>query len=106
MAFKKIHSLTDKDLMRKILFLHLFLLSLISCSQMLRTPASIKINKHIVFDIDWTITSEVKPDFKGSRIIMVEGKKYYVHDGIEQLVEELLEKKEMNISSFRGITRF
>jgi hypothetical protein len=65
-------------------------------------PATLKEKKHVVFDIDWTITSQVTPNFKDNRIIEVEGKKYFVHDGIEQFVEELLQKKEMNISFFSG----
>ncbi|MDD4974068.1 MAG: hypothetical protein PHY93_06935 [Bacteriovorax sp.] len=69
---------------------------------MVRAPASLKVRKHVVFDIDWTITSEVKPDFEGQRIIIVEGKKYFVHEGVEKLVEELLQKKEINISFFSG----
>lgn len=91
--------------MSKILLIFLFFLSLLSCSQMVRTPASLKEKKHVVFDIDWTITSEVKPEFKGKRIIEVEGKKYFVHDGIEEFAEELLKKKEMNISFFSGGSR-
>ncbi|MBC7538905.1 MAG: hypothetical protein H7281_08790 [Bacteriovorax sp.] len=88
--------------MSKILLISLFFLSLFSCGQLVRTPASLKEKKHVVFDIDWTITSEVNPEFIGTRIIEVEGKKYFVHDAIEQFVEELLQKKGMTISFFSG----
>ncbi|MGZ3789383.1 MAG: hypothetical protein ACXVLQ_12720 [Bacteriovorax sp.] len=84
------------------LFLLAIIFSLISCAQLVRNPASQSDLKHIVFDIDWTITSEVDVNFEGPRTIDVEGKKYFVHDGIEDLIEELLKRKDVKISFFSG----
>ncbi|RPJ69789.1 MAG: hypothetical protein EHM20_16065 [Alphaproteobacteria bacterium] len=89
--------------MKKILLISL-LFSLMACSQLSRAPAafSAKATKHVVFDIDWTITSEVDASLKGKRIIEVEGKKYFVHDGLEDFIENLLSKKNIKISFFSG----
>lgn len=75
-----------------------------ACSQLSRAPATFseKAIKHVVFDIDWTITSEVDASFKGKRIIEVEGKKYFVHDGLEDFIDYLLSKKNIKISFFSG----
>ncbi len=86
--------------MRKILFLLFITLLLSACAEWERAPASVK-SRHVVFDVDWTITSEVKPESKGSRVITVEGKKYFVQDGIEELVSNLLEK-DIKVSFFSG----
>lgn len=79
--------------------------SLISCTQWGRMPASLESEKHVVFDIDWTITSEVDQKFSGKRIIEVEGKKYFIHDGLEDFIENLLSKKDIKISFFSGGSR-
>lgn len=90
--------------MKSFLILTIFL-SMMSCTHWGRMPAAVEANpKHIVFDIDWTITSELGPSYKGKgqQVIEVEGKKYFVHDGLEELIEELLEKKDLKISFFSG----
>lgn len=85
----------------KILF-YLLLFLFVSCAQWSRTPSSVSKIRHVVFDIDWTITSEVALDKKGPRIIEVEGKKYFIQDGLEELIEELLKKENVKISFFSG----
>lgn len=94
--------------MNRLILLLLFTFSLISCTQWSRAPSSRWIEsstKHVVFDIDWTITSEVDPKFIGKRIIEVEGKKYFVHFGLEEFIENLLSKEDIKISFFSGGTR-
>lgn len=86
--------------MRFYLFAILFLF--VSCAQWTRTPASSSKVRHVVFDIDWTITSEVKPEQSGPRIIMVEGKKYFIQDGVEEFIENLLRHENVKISFFSG----
>jgi hypothetical protein len=61
--------------------------------------------RHVVFDIDWTISSEVDKFQIGQRIIEVEGKKYFIHDGLEELIENLLQKENTRISFFSGGSR-
>ncbi len=85
--------------MRFYLF-SIFLL-FVSCSQWSRSPSSVSKVRHVVFDIDWTITSEVKPDQKGPRLIAIEGKKYFVQDGIEDFIENLL-RHDVKVSFFSG----
>lgn len=84
------------------LLLFFLLLTTFSCAQWVREPASISTEKHVVFDIDWTITSEVKPEFQGARFIEVEGKKYFVHEGLEEMIEDLVNQKKIKISFFSG----
>lgn len=87
------------------LLIFTMLFSLMSCTHWGRMPAGLEADtKHIVFDIDWTISSELGPSYKGvgHRVIEVEGKKYFVHDGLEELIEELLQKKDFKISFFSG----
>lgn len=95
--------LVDKPMMNALMTIFILFFA-VSCGQLARKPAAETYlpSKHIVFDIDWTITSEVAPDFKGERIIEVEGKKYFVHDGIEDFVENILSKKDISISFFSG----
>lgn len=84
-------------------FLSIFLLFILaSCAQWARVPSSVVKERHVVFDIDWTIASEVKPESRGRRIVEVEGKKYFIHDGIEEFVEELLRQENVKISFFSG----
>jgi hypothetical protein len=85
----------------QLFLIFLFFLPLLSYGQVSLATSQLK-KKHIVFDIDWTITSEVKGDFKGKRIIEVEGKKYFVHDGLEEFIEELLTHEDIEISFFSG----
>jgi hypothetical protein len=87
--------------MNRILLL-LFLVLITSCADWARNPASSNKIRHIVFDIDWTLTSEVKTDMQGPRIISVEGKKYFIMDGVEEFVEDLLSRKDTKISFFSG----
>jgi hypothetical protein len=54
----------------------------------------IKKDRHLVFDIDWTIVKEIRegdpaPKDK-SRLIVVEGKTYYVNEGVEDFIEEIV----------------
>lgn len=94
--------------MNRLILLLLFTISLISCTQWSRAPSSRFLEsstKHVVFDIDWTITSEVGPKFNGKRIIEVEGKKYFVHLGLEDFVENLLSKEDVKVSFFSGGSR-
>jgi hypothetical protein len=85
----------------RILFL-IILLFLFSCAQLSRTPSSALKTRHVVFDIDWTISSEVKPESNGPRIVEIEGKKYYIQDGVEEFIEELLRHDNVLISFFSG----
>lgn len=87
--------------MKSLPFLLLLLFCFISCAHMGRSPASVKPKKHVVYDIDWSITSEVKPEFVGKRIIEVEGKRYFVHEGLEDFVEDLLQKG-IHVSFYSG----
>lgn len=85
-------------------FLLAFLLS--ACAGLSRGPASVAKTRHIVFDIDYTIVSEVRPEGfekrKLNRIIEIEGKKYFVHEGIEDLVQNLSARENVKISFFSG----
>ena len=63
-------------------------------------------SKHLVFDIDWTIVSEVKgfdPEVASSgKLITVEGHNYIANPGLAQLIEEILSKGDVKISFFSG----
>lgn len=84
-------------------YLLTFILVLFSaCAELSRQPSSVTKVKHVVFDIDWTISAEVKPEQKGRRIIEVEGKKYFIHDGVEEFIENLLRHDGVKISFFSG----
>ncbi len=86
-----------------ILFLFSFL---ISCSQIARKPAEIADVKHLVLDIDWTIVTEVKdPLMKvnpASRLIEVGGVKYFINEGLEELIEEALSHPDIRLSFYSG----
>ncbi len=62
--------------------------------------------RHLVFDIDWTIVKELRegdPVPKDqSRLIVVEGKTYYVNEGVEEFIEEIQRNVGLNISFFSG----
>jgi len=83
-------------------YLSSLLFLFVSCAPWSRSPSSAEKIRHVVFDIDWTITSEVKPDQKGPRVIAVEGKKYFVQDGIEDFIENLLRHENVKVSFFSG----
>lgn len=92
--------------MRTVLLLFSLFLLLSSCAGWQRGPSSAsgqqaKI-KHVVFDIDWTISAEVKPEKRGRRIVEIEGKKYFIHDGVEEFIENLLRHEDVKISFFSG----
>lgn len=91
--------------MKWVLFL--FILTLFSCAKFVsRDPADKATKRHIVFDIDWTIVSEIKnpssSDLKNKRVIEVEGKHYFVSDGLENFIEDILSHKTMRISFYSG----
>ena len=85
---------------RALLLIFLFVLA--SCANWVRSPASVSSDKHFVFDIDWTLTAEVKPELSGQRIIEVQGKKYFINLGVEELIESLLSYPEVKISFYSG----
>ncbi len=85
----------------------LFIFTTFSCARLAsRDPADKAVERHIVFDIDWTIVSEIKnptpADLKNKRIIEVEGLHYFISDGLEDFIENILNKKEMRISFYSG----
>ena len=85
--------------------LFLFILSSFSCAQhAIRSPASGE--RHIVFDVDWTIVSEIKNptarDLKNKRVLEVEGIHYFISDGLENFIQDIRSYKEMKISFFSG----
>ena len=89
-------------------FLFIFFLSACS-SQLLRNPAGVSDEKHVVFDIDWTIVSEIKTaegrKLPSTRIIEVDGRYYFITEGLEGLIENILDKKDIKISFFSGGTQ-
>lgn len=93
----------DIETMGKIIHFIFLFFAILSCGVLPnRYPNSVIEVKHVVFDIDWTITSEVEANFQGKRIIEVEGKKYFVHDGLEELIESLISKPDIRVSFFSG----
>lgn len=91
----------------KWIYLLIFLL-ISSCSQFQRIPASSELNKdlYVVFDIDWTIVSEIKyvaPTFKDSkRVIEVGGIHYFINEGLEEFIEGILSKSDVKLSFYSG----
>ena len=77
---------------------------LISCAQFERNPNSIsKPIKHIVFDIDWTIVAKVEANSNFSqRVVNVGDEKYFIYDGVETMIEKLLDHPEVRVSFFSG----
>lgn len=76
----------------------------VSCAFNGRSPAAKTDELHVVFDIDWTIVSEIK-EFKNinkNRTIEVQGKTYFVNNGLESFIEELLSTPHMKISFYSG----
>lgn len=87
-----------------LLFLSIFIFW--SCSQLDRQIASQNEVRHVVFDIDWTIVSEIQNSsakhMRNKRIIEVMGKHYYINDGLEELIQEILQHPEIKISFYSG----
>lgn len=71
-------------------------------------PAQVKEGpRHVVLDIDWTIVTEIKKGKKVSaknvkRVIEVQGLHYYVNEGLESFVEEILSYPDMRVSFYSG----
>ena len=89
----------------KFCILILFCFQVISsCSQVERKPNSITNPiKHIVFDIDWTIAAKLENESKFSqRVISVGSEKYFIYEGLEEMIEELSTHPEVRISFFSG----
>ena len=87
--------------------LFLIILTTFSCTRFAeRSPADKKVERHIVFDIDWTIANEIKKptlrDLNNPRVIEVEGIYYFISDGLEEFIEVILSHKEMKISFYSG----
>lgn len=84
----------------------LLTLCLFSCAMTSRYPAAKSDELHVVFDIDWTIVSEVKfaKNYKKekSRMIEVQGKTYFISHGLESFVQELLSIPGMKVSFYSG----
>lgn len=84
----------------------LFIFFLTACSQLVRTPAGVNGVKHVVFDIDWTIVSEIKTaegrKLPSTRMIEVEGHQYFINEGLEEFIQNILDKKDVEISFFSG----
>ena len=94
--------------MNKLSFIRLVLLQiiLVSCAMTGRSPASPLEVKHLVLDIDWTIVSEIKdPNVKvnpTSRVVEVQGIRYFINEGLEELIENALKFPDVKISFFSG----
>jgi hypothetical protein len=89
--------------MKFVLFTLLFIFT--ACSELsFRTPAAV--TRHVVFDIDWTIVSEIKnpspKDLKNPRVIEVQSHFYYIHDGLEEFIEDIVKKGDVKISFYSG----
>jgi uncharacterized pyridoxamine 5'-phosphate oxidase family protein len=84
--------------------LFIFVLLFSACAELARYPAAKSETRHVVFDIDWTIVSELKEGhFRPSkRIIEVDGKKYFISEGLVEFITNILNKKDVKISFFSG----
>jgi hypothetical protein len=82
----------------------IFVLLFSACAELTRYPANTDEIRHVVFDIDWTIVSEIKEGHKvpSKRVIEVAGHKYFVAEGLEEFIQSLLDKKDVKISFFSG----
>lgn len=85
----------------------LFIFFLLSCTKLVtRDPAEISGERHVVFDIDWTIVSEIKSPsphiLKNKRVIEVLGKHYFINEGLEAFIEDVLSHPKMKISFYSG----
>lgn len=79
---------------------------LTGCAQLTRYPAAEMDFRHVVFDIDWTIVAEVKPEalkkMKNKRVIEVAGHFYFINEGLELFIQNILDKKDVKISFYSG----
>lgn len=82
----------------------IFVLLFSACAELARYPANTDEIRHVVFDIDWTIVSEIKEGHKvpSERVIEVAGHKYFVAEGLEDIIQSILDKKDVKISFFSG----
>lgn len=71
-----------------------------------RTPSAKLVDKHVVFDLDWTLVNEIKKPtpsmLKDKRVIEVSGVHYYVNEGLEEFFNDLRSHKDVKISFFSG----
>ena len=93
--------------MKWTLFITFFLF--VSCALQERMPAQEKLkvkDRHVVFDIDWTIVSEIKNQAvevtQKKRVVEVGGHRYFINEGLEEFVEELLAHPEIRVSFYSG----
>lgn len=90
--------------MKWTLLILIFALS--GCAQLMRYPAAESDTRHIIFDIDWTIVAEIKPEalktMKSKRVIEVAGHSYFVNEGLELFIQNILDKKDVKISFYSG----
>ncbi|MBY0413214.1 MAG: HAD family hydrolase [Bdellovibrionales bacterium] len=93
----------------QLILISFFYSFLTSCGQMERTPANEIKNqytRHIVLDIDWTLVAEIKNPSerikKLDRVVEVEGKYYFVNEGVEEFIESVLRKKDVSLSFYSG----
>lgn len=82
----------------------IFILLLSACAEFKRNPAAEPVVRHVVFDIDWTIVSEIKSGHivPTKRVIEVDGHKYFITEGLEEFIQNILDKKDVKISFFSG----
>lgn len=82
----------------------IFVLLFSACAELARYPANTDEIRHVVFDIDWTIISEIKEGRKvpSKRVIEVDGHRYFVAEGLEEFIQSILDKKDVKISFFSG----
>lgn len=69
-----------------------------------RHPSSERIERHVVFDLDWTLFSEFDPKIihpDPERVFIVEGKSYYLSPHAKELVR-FLHESGIQISFFSG----
>lgn len=92
----------------KSLLLYLFLFASCSTSwqSLVREPATTSEFMHLVLDIDWTIVTEIKDPRQiikpHPRVIEVLGIKYFINEGLEELIIEALKYPDVKISFFSG----
>lgn len=75
-----------------------------ACAELTRYPATTSEVRHVVFDIDWTIVSEIKEGhiIPSKRVIEVSGHKYFITEGLEEFIQSILDKKDVKISFYSG----
>lgn len=85
----------------------IFVLFFSACAELARYPAAVPKVRHVVFDIDWTIVSEIKEGHivPGQRIVEIDGHKYFITEGLEEFIQNILDKKDVLISFYSGGTR-